>query len=90
MNKLTDFMVKRKKDKRQSLIIDNFSYSHSEDNEQHNEVIIRRNSLKDQYTSQEEELSSVYSEEVQHVNSLVHKNVGIFDECKLEYFIKHF
>lgn len=97
MNKLTDFMVKRKKDKRQSLIIDNFSYSysHSEDNEQHNEqhneVITRRNSLKDQVYTSQEELSSVYSEEVSvsvsvpHVNSLVHKNVGIFEEQKYRY-----
>jgi len=85
MNKLTDFMVKRKKDKRQSLIIDNFSYNYSEDNEQHNQVIIRRNSLKDQVCISQEESSSVYSEEVSHVNSLVHRNVEIFEEQKYKY-----
>lgn len=49
MNKLNDFMNKRKKDKRRSLIIDNFNYQYKDfeetNNIKRNEAITRRKSL---------------------------------------------
>lgn len=108
--RLFSFMNKRKKDKRQSLIIDNFSYNESyneqlkdEPASRKDETIIRRNSLTginsewnqntdfipteyphpdtftDSFVESEEETGLPRA---MIMNSLVHKNVGIFEEQK--------
>lgn len=72
MNKLTDFMTKRKKDKRQSLMIDNFSYQQTKeqfeetDNIKRNGAILRRKSLdlsEDDYSQDKIESFSESSKE---------------------------
>lgn len=96
--RLFSFMNKRKKDKRQSLIIDNFIYNEQNDESRKDETIVRRNSLKefipteyphpdtftDSFVESEEDVSleNVPLQRTMIMNSIVHKNVGIFEEQK--------
>lgn len=86
MNKLTDFMTKRKKDKRQSLMIDNFNYQQTKEQfEEKNHLkrngTLRRNSLdildmlnKDYEEQDKIESFSEYNKEKQNMEDQLKKN----------------
>lgn len=77
MNKLTDFMTKRKKDKRQSLMIDNFNYQQTKeqfeetDHIKRNGTILRRRKSLDlseeDYSQDKIESFSEYSKEKENM-----------------------
>lgn len=86
MNKLTDFMTKRKKDKRQSLMIDNFNYQQTKEQfEEKNHLkrngTLRRKSLdildmlnKDYEEQDKIESFSEYNKEKQNMEDQLKKN----------------
>lgn len=77
MNKLTDFMTKRKKDKRQSLMIDNFNYQQTKEQfeetdyvKRNGTILRRRKSLdlsEEDYSQDKIESFSEYNKEKQNM-----------------------
>lgn len=89
MNKLTDFMIKRKKENRNSLIIDNFNYD-----DENKEVITRRSSIslnheQDRYRLFSEDVKETKGDDkskteknLRETNSTVSKNIQKFNQSK--------